>query len=53
VCAQIHDQIVCEVPKEHADEAAKIVQDKMENTTKLSIALKAPPMIAHNLRDGH
>ena len=53
VCAQIHDQIVCEVPKENADEAAKIVQDKMENTTKLSIALKAPPMIAHNLRDGH
>ena len=53
VCAQIHDQIVCEVPKENADEAAKIVQDKMENTTKLSIALKAPPMIALNLRDGH
>jgi DNA polymerase-1 len=53
VCAQIHDQIVCEVPKEHAEEAAKIVQDKMENTTKLSIALKAPPAIAHNLRDGH
>jgi DNA polymerase-1 len=53
VCAQIHDQIVCEVPKENAEEAAKIVQDKMENTTKLSIALKAPPMIAHNLRDGH
>ena len=53
VCAQIHDQIVCEVPKEHSEEAAKIVQDKMENTTKLSIALKAPPAIAHNLRDGH
>jgi hypothetical protein len=25
----------------------------MENTTKLSIALKAPPALAHNLRDGH
>jgi len=53
VCAQIHDQIVCEVPEADAEVAAKIVQDKMENTTKLSIALKAPPAIAHNLRDGH
>ena len=53
MCAQIHDQIVCEVPEADAEIAAKIVQDKMENTTKLSIALKAPPMIAHNLRDGH
>ena len=53
VCAQIHDQIVCEVPEANAEEAAKIVQDCMENTTKLSIALKAPPAIAHNLRDGH
>ena len=53
VCAQIHDQIVCEVPEADAEIAAKIVQDKMENTTKLSIALKAPPAIAHNLRDGH
>jgi hypothetical protein len=25
----------------------------MENTTKLSIDLKAPPTLAHNLRDGH
>jgi len=25
----------------------------MENTTKLSIDLKAPPALAHNLRDGH
>jgi DNA polymerase I-like protein with 3'-5' exonuclease and polymerase domains len=53
VCAQIHDQLVIEVEQEKAEDAAKIVQDLMENTTKLSIALKAPPALARNLRDGH
>jgi DNA polymerase-1 len=53
VCAQIHDQLIIEVDHDKANEAAKIVQDCMENTTKLSIALKAPPAIAYNWRDGH
>jgi DNA polymerase I-like protein with 3'-5' exonuclease and polymerase domains len=53
VCAQIHDQLVIEVEQAKSEEAARIVQDLMENTTKLSIALKAPPALAHNLRDGH
>ena len=53
VCAQIHDQLVIEVDHDIADEAARIVQDLMENTTKLSIDLKAPPQLANNLRDGH
>jgi DNA polymerase I-like protein with 3'-5' exonuclease and polymerase domains len=53
VCAQIHDQLVIEVEHSKAEEAARIVQHCMENTTKLSIALKAPPALAHNLRDGH
>lgn len=53
VCAQIHDQIICEVEELKSQEAAQIVQDCMENTTKLSIDLKAPPAIAHNWRDGH
>ena len=53
VCAQIHDQLVIEVDNTRSEEAAKIVQDLMENTTKLSIDLKAPPALAHNLRDGH
>jgi DNA polymerase I-like protein with 3'-5' exonuclease and polymerase domains len=53
VCAQIHDQLVIEVDHDKAEEAAKIVQDLMENTTKLSIDLKAPPQLASNLRDGH
>jgi DNA polymerase-1 len=53
VIAQIHDQLVIEVEEAKKEEAAKIVQDKMENTTKLSLNLKAPPAIAHNMRDGH
>jgi len=53
VCAQIHDQLVIEVEHDRSEEAARIVQDLMENTTKLSIDLKAPPTLAHNLRDGH
>ena len=53
VCAQIHDQIICEVEGSKAEEAAKIVQDCMENTIKLKIPLVAEPVIAHNWRDGH
>jgi DNA polymerase I-like protein with 3'-5' exonuclease and polymerase domains len=53
VCAQIHDQLVIEVDHDRSEEAARIVQDLMENTTKLSIDLKAPPTLAPTLRDGH
>ncbi len=53
VVAQIHDQLVMEVEESRVEDACKIVQDKMENTTKLSIPLVAIPAKAHNLRDGH
>jgi len=53
VCAQIHDQIVTEVEELRSEEAAKIVQDCMENTTKISLDLKAPPQMSKNFRDGH
>jgi len=53
VCAQIHDQLICEVDHDKAKEAAEIVQDCMENTTKLSLKLKAVPALAPNWRDGH
>jgi DNA polymerase I-like protein with 3'-5' exonuclease and polymerase domains len=53
VCAQIHDQLVIEVEHAKAKEAASIVQDCMENTTKLNVPLYAIPQIAKNLRDGH
>lgn len=51
--AQIHDQIVMEVPKELAEEAAKLIQNIMETVFPLSVNLKAPPEIATNLKDGH
>lgn len=53
VVAQIHDQLVMEVDETMAEEACKIVQDKMENTTKLSLDLVAVPSLARNLKEGH
>jgi len=53
VCAQIHDQIIVEVEESRSKEAAQIVKYCMENTTKISIDLKAPPAISHNWKDGH
>jgi DNA polymerase-1 len=53
VVAQIHDQLVMEVEESRAEEACKIVQDRMENTTKLSLDLVAIPSLAHNLKEGH
>jgi len=53
VCAQIHDQLIMEVEKSMAEEAAKIVQDCMENTTKLNVPLYAIPEVTKNWRDGH
>jgi DNA polymerase I-like protein with 3'-5' exonuclease and polymerase domains len=53
VVAQVHDQLLMEVEESRAKEAAEIVQDKMENTTKLNVPLVAIPQIAKNMRDGH
>ena len=52
-CAQIHDQLIFNVPKNKAEECKKIVQELMQNTTKLSLDLKAPPQIAVNWQEGH
>ena len=54
VQAQVHDQLLINVPEEDADRVAPIVQEIMENTTKLpGVVLKAPPEISDNWRDGH
>ena len=53
VCAQIHDQLIIHVPEDKLDYCKEIVQDLMESTTKLSLALKAPPEVSKNWRDGH
>lgn len=53
VCAQLHDQLIFNVPLDKVDICKTIIQDFMENTTKLSVDLKAPPAVAKNWRDGH
>lgn len=54
VQAQVHDQLIINVPEDQAYELAPIIQEIMENTTKLEgVTLKAPPEIALNWRDGH
>jgi len=54
VQAQIHDQLIINVPEDRAEELSPIVQEIMENTTKLEgVTLKAPPEISINWRDGH
>ena len=54
VIAQIHDQLVCQVKEEYVKEACIIVQDCMENTTKLDgVELIAVPEVAINFKEGH
>lgn len=54
VVAQIHDQLVIHIKEDQAEEFAPIVQELMENTTKLDgVDLIAEPEIADNLADGH
>jgi DNA polymerase I-like protein with 3'-5' exonuclease and polymerase domains len=54
VQAQVHDQLIINVPEDQAYELAPIIQEIMESTTKLEgVTLKAPPEIAKNWRDGH
>jgi DNA polymerase I-like protein with 3'-5' exonuclease and polymerase domains len=54
VQAQIHDQLIINVPEDKAEELSPIIQGIMENTTKLEgVELKAPPAISDNFRDGH
>lgn len=54
VQAQVHDQLVINVPIEYGAECAKMVQNLMETTTVLEgITLKAPPALSKNFKDGH
>jgi DNA polymerase I-like protein with 3'-5' exonuclease and polymerase domains len=53
VCAQSHDQLVFNCHESIKEQCREIIKDRMENTTKLSVDLKAPPCYAHNLKDGH
>jgi DNA polymerase I-like protein with 3'-5' exonuclease and polymerase domains len=54
VQAQVHDQLIINVDEKDAEMFAPIIQEIMEQTTKLpGVTLKAPPEISNNWRDGH
>ena len=49
VQAQVHDQLIINVPEDQAEFVAPIIKEIMENTTKLEgVTLKAPPEISRN-----
>jgi len=51
IALQVHDEITCVVNEKQAELASKLIQDCMENTTKISIPLTAEPLIADNWGD--
>lgn len=51
ICAQVHDELIVRCKEEKVDIIKQIVQDKLENTYKLSIALKAPPSVGRNFAE--
>lgn len=54
VQAQIHDQLIINVPEDQAEFLAPIISKIMEVTTQLDgVTLKAPPELSRNFRDGH
>lgn len=53
VCAQIHDQLIMDVPEDRAEECKEIIQRCMETTTTLRLKLKAVPHASRNWQDGH
>lgn len=48
---QIHDELVVSCKAEFVDKVATVVQNKMENTTKLSLPLVAVPAVADRYGD--
>lgn len=53
ICLMVHDQVIVNCPKKYLDIVSKIVQDCLENTTKISVDLIAEPEIANNLAESH
>jgi len=54
VQAQIHDQLIINIPEDKAEYLAPKVQQIMENNLILpGVTLKAPPEIANNFAEGH
>jgi DNA polymerase I-like protein with 3'-5' exonuclease and polymerase domains/intein/homing endonuclease len=53
VVAQIHDQLIFDVPEDRVDELMEVVAKLMAETTKIAIPLKAPPEKSYNWKEGH
>jgi DNA polymerase I-like protein with 3'-5' exonuclease and polymerase domains len=53
IVCQIHDEYIVECHDSITDEVCKIVKDKMENTTRLSLPLVTNPNVADNFGEGH
>lgn len=53
VVAQIHDQIIVEVPEKYSEKCKKMIQFLMENTYRLSLKLKAPAEIGVDFYEAH
>ena len=47
----VHDELLFEAPRAEAEEAARIVKDRMENATELVVPLTVDVGIAENWRD--
>lgn len=46
IVGQVHDEITCIAKDSEAEAVSKVLQDCMENTTKIEVPLKATPVIA-------
>lgn len=46
IIAQVHDELTCVAREDEADQVSKVLQECMENTTKIEVPLRATPVIA-------
>lgn len=53
ISLQVHDQLISIVRTDQCELACKLVQEAMENTTKILVPLIAEPEIANNMRESH
>ncbi|MBO4927527.1 MAG: DNA polymerase I [Clostridiales bacterium] len=50
---QVHDELIVEAKKEHAEEAAKVLQEAMENVVRLDVPLLAEARIGNTWAEAH
>lgn len=48
IVSTTHDEVGCIAPIHEVDAVKRIIQDKMENTVRLSVPLRAVPMVGDN-----